>query len=217
MSFTLGSTNTNQQPTATGFGTFGLTSTTNKPTTFGTPAPTGGSLFGNTAQQPSAFGTTSLTTPATGSTGGLFGNTTSLLGNNQSTTGFGSTGLTTQPSTGFNTGFNLGSGTLGTTSLFGQKPATTQPSSLFSFNTPSLNQPVQSNLLNLNTQQQQQQQQTQQNELDPMTFTPKLFNDEHDRILGEFNKLQAYWGFGKGYYAYNKAPTEFNQNQPLQI
>lgn len=48
-----------------------------------------------------------------------------------------------------------------------------------------------------------------------MTFVPKLFNDEHDRILGEFNKLQAYWGFGKGFYAYNKPPVEFNQHQPL--
>lgn len=48
-----------------------------------------------------------------------------------------------------------------------------------------------------------------------MTFTPKLFNDEHDRILGEFNKLQAYWGFGKGFFAYNKPPVEFNQHQPL--
>lgn len=99
--------------------------------------------------------------------------------------------------------------------MFGQKPAATQ-STLFSFNTPSLNQPAaQSNLLNLNTQQQQQQVQQQPNVIDPLTFTPKLFNDEHDRILGEFNKLQAYWGFGKGYYAYNKPATEFNQNQPL--
>lgn len=103
----------------------------------------------------------------------------------------------------------------------GAKPATTQ-SSLFSFNTPStLSQPLQSTFSFNQPQQQQQQiqqqqqqiQQQQQNEIDSQTFTPKLFNNEHDLVLGEFNKLQAYWGFGKGYYAYNKPPTEFNQNQ----
>jgi len=228
MSFTIGSTNTFGTSTAnTGFGN----TATN--TGFGTS-----SLFGNTAAKPPAFGTqtsnlfgttTNQPTFATSSapTMNLFGNTTTTsLGSgfgstlNQPSTGlqpstFGASTTGFGTSTGFGTTgntFNLG----GTGSLFGQKPATTQPS-LFSFNTSSLTQPNQSNLLNLNAAQQQQQQQQQiaQNEIDPMTFTPKLFNDEQDRILGEFNKLQAYWGFGKGYYAYNKPPVEFNQHQPL--
>lgn len=100
MSFTLGSTNTNQQPT-TGFGTFGQGSTsltTNKPT-FATPT---GSLFGNT----SGLGTNTSTS------GNLFGNTTSL-GNQP--TGFGTTNLSaSQPSTSFGTAtntFNTGSTT----------------------------------------------------------------------------------------------------------
>ena len=118
MSFTLGSTN--QQQT-TGFG-LGSNLAANKPATFGAPAPTGGSLFGNTAtnQTQNAFGSTTATQPQTGglfgnltgnlgantsSTGGLFGNTTSAFGG-QTTTGFGQPATSSAAPTGFGTTTN---------------------------------------------------------------------------------------------------------------
>jgi len=59
--------------------------------------------------------------------------------------------------------------------------------------------------------QQQQQHQVQQQILDNI-FAPKLFNDERDQILGQFNKVQAYWGVGKAYYAVNTQPLDLNQH-----
>lgn len=44
-------------------------------------------------------------------------------------------------------------------------------------------------------------------------FSPKLFNDERDEIIGQFNKVQAFWGTGKAYYAVNAQPFELNHLQ----
>lgn len=101
-----------------------------------------------------------------------------------------------------------------TTSLFGQTQQQQQQqpfvfgqpfgSSLISQPQPQQQQPQQQ------FQQQQFQQQTSQ-QITQNIFTPKIFNDERDDIIGQFNKIQAYWGTGKGYYSSSAPPVELNQ------
>nr|XP_045624265.1 nucleoporin p54-like isoform X2 [Procambarus clarkii]XP_045624266.1 nucleoporin p54-like isoform X2 [Procambarus clarkii] len=44
--------------------------------------------------------------------------------------------------------------------------------------------------------------------------TPSYFNNENDEVLRKWNQLQAFWGAGKGYYAYNMPPVEFTPENP---
>ena len=150
-----------------------------------------------------SFGNTTGTTNVAGtSTLGAFGAPQQTQQNNAF--GFNAGGFATGPTTlGTNTGNAFG----GTTNLFGAKPAN---SGQFSFNTLGQNMSMQAKPTGLSAIGQPS---AIQREVDPNTFLPKLFNDERDRILGEFNKLQAYWGTGKGFFAPNVAPVEFNQQQ----
>nr|XP_045589225.1 nuclear pore complex protein Nup54-like [Procambarus clarkii] len=43
---------------------------------------------------------------------------------------------------------------------------------------------------------------------------PSYFNNENDEVLRKWNQLQAFWGFGKGYYSSNMSPVEFTSENP---
>lgn len=82
-----------------------------------------------------------------------------------------------------------------TTSTFGQ------PSSLNLGQTSSLTQPFGGT--NLFGTSQPLQQQPQKPPIQSITdvFSPKIFNDERDHVLGKLNRLQCYWGCGKAVYS----------------
>uniref|UniRef100_T1J213 Nucleoporin Nup54 alpha-helical domain-containing protein n=1 Tax=Strigamia maritima TaxID=126957 RepID=T1J213_STRMM len=44
---------------------------------------------------------------------------------------------------------------------------------------------------------------------------PLVFGDERDVVLAKWNKLQAFWGFGKGYYTTNAPPVDFTPDNPF--
>lgn len=188
-----------------GTNSFSINSNPNATSAFGiggalSGAPTGG--FGTTATS-GAFGSNPLQTAATTNLGAFGATSQSNNTPGNMSLGFASTG-------GFNAGSTLGSTfNAGSNSLFANKPATGQ------FSMGSIGQGFGSKPIGqMNAAQPlQQQQQQQQREVDPNTFIPKLFNDERDRILGEFNKLQAYWGIGKGFFAPNVPPVLFNSSQ----
>jgi hypothetical protein len=154
-----------------------------------------------------AFGTPQMNSGATLGAFGAPSNANNMsMGFASNTGGFGnSSTLGNNSFTGGNA-FNSGS-----TSLFGAK-ANTAPTNQFSmggnmaqgFAAKPTGQPGTADATQANAI---------QREVDPNTFIPKLFNDERDRILGEFNKLQAYWGTGKGFFAANVAPVEFGPHQ----
>nr|XP_045587945.1 nuclear pore complex protein Nup54-like [Procambarus clarkii] len=43
---------------------------------------------------------------------------------------------------------------------------------------------------------------------------PSYFNNENDEVLRKWNQLQAFGGFGKGYYSSNMSPVEFTSENP---
>lgn len=45
---------------------------------------------------------------------------------------------------------------------------------------------------------------------------PRIYNDARDQILGNFNKIQAFWGTGKAYYARDAPPLELSESLPTQ-
>lgn len=45
---------------------------------------------------------------------------------------------------------------------------------------------------------------------------PHIYNDARDQILGKFNKIQAFWGTGKAYYARDATPLELAESLPTQ-
>lgn len=45
---------------------------------------------------------------------------------------------------------------------------------------------------------------------------PRLYNDSRDQIIGNFNKIQAFWGTGKAFYDRNSAPVEMTESLPTQ-
>lgn len=229
MNFNFGNSSSTSQPNA--FGGFG---TTNQPTTatstgfFGTNNSTGFGTFGQPAAStananPFQPATASLVPAAVTTTASTFG-TGNTFGTGSFGTGlssFGTNQATAQPSvsTGFsfNTGntntFNAPVSSMGlggnsfSTGLFGAKP-TTSTGNTFLFNQPA--KPVgvigQAGTVAAAPA-------PAPREVDPNTFLPKMFNDERDRILGEFNKLQAAWGTGKGFFAPNVLPVPFSQHQ----
>ena len=77
-----------------------------------------------------------------------------------------------------------------------------QPSALSIGQTSSLTQqPFGGSNLFSSTQMFQQQQQRPVIQSISEVFSPKIFNDERDRILGKLNRLQSYWGCGKAIYS----------------
>uniref|UniRef100_A0A1B6DMA8 Nucleoporin Nup54 alpha-helical domain-containing protein n=1 Tax=Clastoptera arizonana TaxID=38151 RepID=A0A1B6DMA8_9HEMI len=172
----------------TGFGGFGAATTPNTTTTGGFGTFSGFGTTPSTSTPSFGFGTQAQTAP-------LFSGFNQTLPSTTSTTsgygGFGTFGKplgTAAPQTGFG-GFGTG---LTTTTPFGQ----------------GLNQP-----------QQQQQPNNQANSalevLSSSIFKVNIFSDERDQVLKEWNLLQAFWGFGKGYYSPNLPPVEYTQENPL--
>lgn len=45
---------------------------------------------------------------------------------------------------------------------------------------------------------------------------PHIYNDSRDRILGNFNKIQALWGTGKAFYSRDAEPLEITEKLPTQ-
>eukprot|EP00794_Sanderia_malayensis_P007093 gene7093-7895_t len=201
--FTFGGFNAKTTSASTGFGV----ATTNTGFTFGTPATSkpAGNLFGgfgtttaSTSATPSFFGAPT-TTAGFGATFGGFGSATKttasgLFGTSTSTSAFGF------PST------NAGGGLFGGTS-FGAK--TTSSTGL------TLAQPT---TAFATLQQQNATQQASSNSLNAMTNAltmTAVFGDERDAILTKLNQMQALWGHGKGYYAKNQQPVDFNMDNPF--
>lgn len=88
----------------------------------------------------------------------------------------------------------LGSSTFASSNTFGQ------PSSLNLGQTSSLSQPFGGTNMFSSTQPSFQQQKPQIQSITEV-FSPKIFNDERDQILGKFNRLQCYWGCGKAIFS----------------
>lgn len=58
--------------------------------------------------------------------------------------------------------------------------------------------------------------QQQLNEILQVISQPRIFGDSRDNILGNFNKIQAYWGTGKAYYAREHPPLTLTESLPTQ-
>lgn len=58
--------------------------------------------------------------------------------------------------------------------------------------------------------------QQQVNQIIQVISQPRIYNDARDQILGNFNKIQAYWGTGKAYYARDAPPLELTESLPTQ-
>ncbi|XP_069168821.1 nucleoporin p54 isoform X5 [Procambarus clarkii] len=199
--FSFGGANTSvTTPVSTGFGFGGATGgSTTATTPFGsafgtTPAvSSSGTAFG------SAFGTTN---PTVSSAGTAFGSAFGTANPAGSSTGTGfsfgtNANQAAKPTFGFGTSAaNISGGCLQsqgfgvkTTSTFGTQP--TDASQLA-----AIGQPDSSLALHL------------------AICTPSYFNNENDEVLRKWNQLQAFWGAGKGYYAYNMPPVEFTPENP---
>ncbi|XP_075260812.1 nucleoporin p54-like isoform X2 [Convolutriloba macropyga] len=150
---------------------------------FGTPASSStGGLFGASAGTSQTGGGLFGTTSTTGGGGGLFGN--------KSTTGFG-LGQTGSSTTGglFGTSAGTGGSLLGGTTGFSlnqQKPATVDQNQ-------NMNQLV----------------------LHASVSNPQLFADERNAVVASWNQLQASWGFGKAFYAPNAQPVDLTPENPF--
>ena len=180
---------------------------------FGNPQPTIGSnqsntLFGGTgfgAQQSQfGFGATQPTPNPSGSTFSFqpFTSTaTSLPSFGTTQTPFSFSSATTNTTQPFNFAPLGGQQTTGT-SLFG----TQRPQQAFgsTFMGSMLGQPQQQPNPQLSTQMPQ----------NVNIFAPKIYNDERDEIIGQFNKVQAFWGSGKAFYSAFMPPIEISQTDP---
>ncbi|KPM10177.1 nuclear pore complex protein Nup54-like protein [Sarcoptes scabiei] len=181
--------------------------------TFGTTAPT------TQQQQTSAF---NFGLKTTSTIGGGFGSTTLSTSNAPSSFGFGGLSSTTTTQSSFGTTSTAPSFGLGSFS-FNQLSSTTTASTTgfnTSFETSSslFNKPLGFGTTTGNTQAgslfqqpQQQQQPPQQISLNCL-FSPRIFNDERDNIIGLFNSIQACWGSGKAYYSAFNPPYEIKES-----
>ncbi|KAK7574440.1 hypothetical protein V9T40_011631 [Parthenolecanium corni] len=216
--------------TTSGFGFGGLTSTTPSKgfgtatnTGFGTGTNTG---FGAAVAPSTGFGTAAGTNTGfglgTGTNTGFGTGTTTSTGFGA---GFGSTfGPTSNPAPSFN--FNPPATT--TQSLFsGFGQTQTNPSGGFagfgnkqfgSGAPPTFNSPWNNTLgqgFGVNAQQQQTGPTNPNEAILTSVYKCNIFGDERDQILGNWNLLQAFWGTGKGYYAQNATPFEYNPQNIL--
>lgn len=193
-----------------GFAGFGAAATTNAfgaATTTTTSSAFGG--FGSTAPGFGA-GTSTLGT-AFGA-----GTATSTLG-----TGLGSTGFGTGT-----TGFGTGTGAFGTTgtSAFGTGTTgfgTGTGSTGFNFAGGTGGSLLGGGLAQQQQQQQAQAAASQQNAGNSMQamgaamVSPLLFGDERDQVIAKWNQLQAFYGFGKGFYTQQGAAATFTPDNPF--
>lgn len=58
--------------------------------------------------------------------------------------------------------------------------------------------------------------QQQVNQILQIISQPRIYNDARDQILGNFNKIQAFWGTGKAFYARDAAPFDLTESLPTQ-
>lgn len=58
--------------------------------------------------------------------------------------------------------------------------------------------------------------QQQVNQIIQAVSQPRIYNDARDQILGNFNKIQAFWGTGKAYYSRDAPPVELTESFPTQ-
>lgn len=45
---------------------------------------------------------------------------------------------------------------------------------------------------------------------------PHIYNDSRDQIIGNFNKVQAFWGYGKAFHDRCQPPFDLNESYPTQ-
>lgn len=177
-----------------------------------------------------SFGTTQTTQPSLGfgfgnkpATAPIFGATTTST----TTTGFGTFPSTTSTGTSFGStsapsfsqsSFSFNPATTTTTSFLSSFQPSTNTFGSFgsSFSNNKLGQFSGGNSLFSTNQQPQQQQQQSQQQQQPQAigslFSPKIYNDERDNIVGLFNSIQAFWGTGKAYYSAFNPPYQFNDS-----
>ncbi|XP_054153169.1 nucleoporin p54-like [Oppia nitens] len=195
----------------------------------------GGFTFGSTpqptlatTQTPSVLGSTAFGTQNTQSfafggqpTGQTTGQTNAFsfqpFGSTATTTAQTTFGLTqtpfsfTNPTTTTTAGsFNFGGLGQQTTSgsLFSGQQQQRPQAPTFNF---TLGSTLGQNTLQPQSGAQQIPQTTQQN---ANIFAPKIYNDERDDIIAQFNRVQAFWGFGKAYYSAFMPPYDINQTDP---
>lgn len=58
--------------------------------------------------------------------------------------------------------------------------------------------------------------QQQMNQILQVISQPKIYNDARDQIIGNFNKIQAFWGTGKAYYAQDGSSLDLTESLPTQ-
>ena len=180
--------------------------------TFGTATTQSNPVFGSTGfgaqTNPSfSFGSTQ---PSTNPTASSFNfNPTFPATTTSSLPAFGSSQPFTFPSTSTSTTQPFSFGGLGGQQSSG--PST----SLFGVSRPQ--QPFGSTFMGTGLGQtgpQQQQasgQVTTQSQQNINIFAPKIYNDERDDIIAQFNRVQALWGSGKAYYSAFLPPVDINQ------
>lgn len=213
--------NTAKTTASTGFN-FGAPSNTVAPSAFGGMGTSGFSFGGGAAPSTSTmgfsfggpttttastgfgFGTTPATTAASSGFGGFGGFGTSAFGTAPTATSapFGTSTFgapaTSAPatSTGFNFG-GFGTGGFGGSAFGGVKPFGAPTSTQIGGQTIAQSQP-----------------QTFLAEAAAL-FRPTVFGDERDVILAKWNRLLAFWGNGKAYYANGAPPYEFTPQNPF--
>ena len=196
--------------------------------TFGTPQPTLGStqtnpLFGSTpsfgGQTTQSFGfggTQSTTNPSSSSfnfqpfTSTATSSSLPAFGSTQTPFTFSNPTQTTSTTQPFNFGGlgggqqNTGTG-LGSSSMFGvQRPQQAFGSTFMgtSIGQPQPQQPTGYQMCSTQIPQ------------NVNIFAPKIYNDERDEIIAQFNKVQAFWGSGKAFYSAFMPPIEISQTDP---
>ncbi|CAL1567651.1 unnamed protein product [Knipowitschia caucasica] len=235
MAFSFGAATSNPATSTAGFsfGSFGA-KTTAPSTTFGFGAPavatTAPSGFGTFTAPNFGTATTSAAAPSTGfsfgsnatGTFGGFGTTTTSAAAPGSTFSFATPGNATgslfgntQQNKGFGFSSGLGAGTTAGTSAFGTGLGTTSLGGFGGFGLQPQQQQQPGGLFGQQAPQPGQAQQTQLYQQVMALSAPTLLGDERDTILAKWNQLQAYWGTGKGYYANNNPPVDFNQENPF--
>jgi nuclear pore complex protein Nup54 len=168
------------------------------------------SLFGGqTSGQSFGFGSQTSQVPQmpnTNTSAFSFGPFTSSVTTSAPTFASTSTPFTfTNPTTTTSQPFNFGSfgpQQSSTSSLFGPRPQ--QPFNLMG----SVSQPQQS-------QTQLGQMSIASNQSTYNIFAPKIYNDERDEIIAQFNRIQAFWGTGKAFFSQFMPPYDINQSEPL--
>uniref|UniRef100_A0A915JCJ2 Uncharacterized protein n=1 Tax=Romanomermis culicivorax TaxID=13658 RepID=A0A915JCJ2_ROMCU len=210
---------------------FGNTSMANKPTAFAFPSVP--AATSSAAPSAFTFGGASATAPQTN----VFGATSSAaapanVAGSSIFSSFGQTSTAAPPPQ--QSLFSFGGTSAAPSSVFGTNNTMTTMSSATGFQLgavpkfgqSTMNQPQFGGTFNFQTtgiQQQQPQQQVpamQMNVSEIANFissltNPPIYGDERDGIIAKFNQLQAFCGFGKGFYSNAAAPIDYTPSNPF--